>query len=395
MPDKNSIVVYIEALNGVSGDMFLGALLDLEVPVEVFHDAWSALGVDNYEVEVSETRRSGLKATRCRVRTDEAHGPRTWKEYEKLLRDSTLKPSIRDDALKLCRRLFDIEAQFHGLSLQRMHLHEMGGSDLLIDVVGTLAAFDHLAPDRVVASPVNTGRGFIRFSHGSYPVPAPATAQLLKGVPIFQNEADGELATPTGALLLTHLAAGFGVLPEMQLQRIGIGAGERETDPCPNVLRLFAGKTASTSAERVVMIESNIDDCSPQLLGAFLEIAFEHGALDVFFTPIQMKKNRPATRVSILADASRLQTLSDILFRETTAIGLRYWPVERMKLERRDRTVKVGGRHTVRIKESLSGTEVLNFQPEYEDCRKAARESGRPVKQIIAEALAAYHRDTP
>lgn len=384
-------ILYIEALSGVSGDMLLGAFLDLGVPVEVLNEAWSALGIDNYEIEISETTKAGLRALRCRVQTDENKGPRTWKDYRKLLESSSLPSTIRGPALQLCRKLFEIEAEFHRSNISRMHLHELGGTDLLIDVVGSLAAVQFLQPSQIHASPINTGRGFVKFSHGVLPVPAPATAKLLEGVPIFQNEVEGELATPTGALMVSHLAKRYGPMPQIQLLKTGTGAGERETHGRPNVLRMFFGAAATSleAEEDTVLAETNIDDSNPQILAYFMEKAFEKGALDVFFTPIFMKKNRPGVRVSILAARPRLDELIDLLFAETTAIGLRYWNVERRKLERRWKEVRLG-RHVVRIKESLRDNKIYNYQPEYEDCRKIAEKTGRPIKDILAESIHKY-----
>jgi uncharacterized protein (TIGR00299 family) protein len=387
---KQNSILYVDATSGIAGDMLLGALLDLNVPVEVFHEAWDKIALDNYQVEIFETRKSGLKALQCKVITEEKKGPRSWKEYQKILTKSKLKDSIREEALSLCKKLFEVEAESHGTSLSALHLHEMGGTDLLIDVVGTLAAIDYLQPSQIFSSPVNTGKGFVRFSHGNYPVPAPATAKLLEGVPIFQNEVSGELTTPTGALLLTHLTKEFGALPEMQLQKVGIGAGERDTGEHPNVVRIFSGlKLNSTREEEVSMLETNVDDSSPQILAYFMEKAFESGALDVFFTPIFMKKNRPAVRLSILAPETKRDELVQLLFSETSAIGLRYWKVGRQKLERKWTTVKIKDAE-VRIKESfLNGTR-YNYQPEYEDCKVVAQRTGLPVKEVIAHAIQAY-----
>ncbi|HSP06093.1 MAG TPA: nickel pincer cofactor biosynthesis protein LarC, partial [Acidobacteriota bacterium] len=312
-------VLYIEAASGVSGDMLLGAFLDLGVPVETLNAAWSALGIDNYEIEISEVMKAGLRALQCRVRTEEQKGPRSWKEYRNVLERSGLNAGLRNNALLLCRKLFEIEAGLHGSTISRLHLHEIGGSDLLIDVIGALAAVDSLRPARIAASPVNTGRGFVRFSHGILPVPAPATTKLLEGVPVFQNEVEGELATPTGALLLTHLAQSYGPMPPLTLLRTGAGAGERETPGRPNVLRMFLGTADAPreSGEDTWMAETNIDDSNPQVLAYFMEKAFEEGALDVFFTPIFMKKNRPGVRLSVLAARSSLDTILGLLFAET------------------------------------------------------------------------------
>lgn len=385
----NSTILYIEAASGISGDMLLGAFLDLGVPVEVLHDAWNQLDIDNYEVEVFDTKKCGIRALRCRIKTEEAKGPRTWKQYQKILSGSKLKAPIRKEALHLCKRLFEVEAQQHKTPLEKLHLHEMGGTDLLLDVVGTLAAIDYLKPNQIYGSSINTGNGLITFSHGTFPVPAPATAQLLSGVPIFQNEIDGELTTPTGALLATHLVHSFGVLPPMNLHKIGLGAGEKEIPGHPNVLRIFSGTSTNTTGDDVYLIETNIDDGNPQILAYFMDKAFEQGALDVFFTPIFMKKNRPAIRLSVLTDRLNLETMNRLLFSETTAIGLRYWKVERQKLERKWKKVRVG-KSEVRIKESYLDGILCNYQPEYEDCRAVAEKNHRPLKEVLAEAIHAY-----
>lgn len=388
----NDRILFIEALMGVSGDMLLGAFLDLGVPVEVLHEAWDALDLDNYEVRIFETQKSGMRALQCEVRTDEKKGPRTWKAYQQTLKASGLKPSIRTAAIALCKRVFEIEASVHRTSLQKLHLHEMGGSDLLIDVVGTLAAADYLEPKHIFASRVNTGKGFVRFSHGKYPVPVPVVTTLLVDKPVFQNEVEGELATPTGALLLSHLAESFSEMPAMVLEKVGVGAGEREVAGHPNVLRIFQGAIPGGdphTAENIVLMETNIDDSNPQLLAHFMEMAFERGALDVFFTPIFMKKNRPAVRLSVLVPAASREVIASLLFAETTAIGLRYWKVDREKLDRRWKEVKVED-YTIRIKESYRSGVLFNYQPEYEDCRTVASLLGRPLKEILARAIHAY-----
>jgi hypothetical protein len=267
----------------------------------------------------------------------------------------------------------------------------MGGSDLLLDVVGTLSAVHFLKSSRIEASPVNTGRGFVTFSHGTLPVPSPATTKLLEGAPVFQNDVEGELTTPTGALLLTHLAQSFGPMPLMTLQKTGAGAGERKIPGHPNILRAFLGTAAPAagSEEDLFLLETNIDDSNPQVLAYFMEKALQQGALDVFFTPIFMKKNRPATRVSLLLHASLMEPLTHLLFSETSAIGLRYWKVDRKKLERRHKHLRIG-KHPVRIKESYLNGILYNYQPEYEDCKKIAEKLKRPVKEILAEAVHLY-----
>lgn len=383
-------ILYIEAAAGISGDMFLGALLDLEVPVEVLHDVWDQLAIDHYEVQIFETKTCGLRALRCNVKTDERKGPRTWKEYQRIIASSKVKSALRNEILDLTKTVFEVEAHLHKTTLQQLHLHEMGGIDLLIDVAGTLAAIDYLKPNGIYGSPINTGKGLITFSHGTFPIPAPATARLLTGVPVFQNEIDGELTTPTGALLAKSLIQSFGVLPEMNLANIGVGAGAKEIPGHPNVLRIFSGTTQkSAGTEDVYLVETNIDDSNPQILSYFMDRAFEKGALDVFFTPIFMKKNRPAIRLSVLTEQSRLEKLCRLLFAETTAIGLRYWKVERQKLERKWKKVRIG-KSQVRMKESYLEGALYNYQPEYEDCKIIAEKEKRPIKEVIAEAIHRY-----
>jgi uncharacterized protein (TIGR00299 family) protein len=381
-------LLYIEATSGASGDMLLGAFLDCGVPVEVLFDTWSALNIDNYEIEIFETQKSGMRALQCKVKTQEQKGPKTWKQYSTLIRDSKLPENIRQKAIELVEKLFQIEANIHGTSIQKLHLHEMGGTDLLIDVLGSLAAVEHLRPSYIRCSPVNTGKGFLRFSHGQYPVPSPATTKLLEGIPIFQNDVEGELTTPTGALLLKHLAGSFGEMQPMNLSKVGVGAGEKEIEGHPNVLRIFIG-AEMTAEEEIQLIETNIDDSSPQILAHFMERAFEQGALDVFFTPIFMKKNRPAMRLSILSPGSAMENISRLVFAETSAIGFRHWKVDRKTLERRWKTIRIGS-NKIRVKESYLNGTLYNYQPEFEDCKKAAAELKRPLKEVIAQAIHEY-----
>ncbi len=381
-------ILYIEATSGVSGDMLLGAFVDAGVPVEVLSEAWNALEIDNYEVEIFQTQKCGLRALQCRVSTNEAKGPKTWKEYRSLLERSKLPDPIRKSALALVKMLFQTEASLHSLTLQKLHLHEMGGTDLLIDVVGTIAAAEHLKPALVRSSPVNTGRGFLTFSHGRFPIPAPVTTKLLEGVPVFQNDVEGELTTPTGALLIRFLAGSFGEMPTMTLARTGVGAGEREISGHPNVLRVFLG-TGPTIEEEIVIVETNIDDSSPQILAYFMEKAFACGALDVFFTPIFMKKNRPAVRLTLLIPAPQMDSILNLLFSETTAIGLRYWKVDRRTLDRRWSTIHIE-KEEIRIKESYLNGTLTNYQPEFEDCKKTAEKLKRPLKDVMAQAIHQY-----
>ena len=384
-------ILYIEATSGVSGDMLLGAFLDAGVPPDVLAKAWDTLQIENYQVEIFQTHKSGLRALQCRVTTEESKGPKSWKDYSALLQKSKLPERIKKQTQTLVRELFETEAFLHGSTLQQLHLHEMGGTDLLLDITGCLAALEYLRPSLIRCSAVNTGCGFLTFSHGRFPIPAPATTKLLEGIPVFQNEVEGELTTPTGALLIRHLAGSFGAMPEMKLLKTGIGAGEKEIPGHPNVLRMFVGNGTTTEeeAEEIFIVETNLDDSSPQILAYFMEKAFGEGALDVFFTPVFMKKNRPAVRLTLLTTASRMESALNLIFSETTAIGLRYWKVDRRTLERSWDTVRIG-KETIRIKESYLNGTLANYQPEFEDCKKAAGKLKRPVKDVMAQAIHQY-----
>jgi hypothetical protein len=382
-------ILYIEASSGVSGDMLLGAFLDAGVPVEVLSKIWDRIGINNYEAEIFETQKSGLRALQCRLRTKEEKGPHSWKEYRSLLTGSKLPDKIKSRTLELVRQLFEMEAFLHGSTLEKLHLHEMGGTDLLLDVTGCLAAIDFLQPDVIRCSPVNTGRGFLKFSHGEFPIPAPVVTKLLEGVPVFQNQVEGELTTPTGALLIRSLAQSYGEMPLLNLAKTGVGAGEKDISGRPNVLRIFIGSGPDPAEEEIFIMESNVDDSSPQVLAYFMEKAFQLGALDVFFTPIFMKKNRPAVRLSLLVTASLLESMVHLLFSETTAIGLRYWKVDRKTMDRKWRKVRVG-KYEIRIKESYLNGILTNYQPEFEDCKTAAEKMKRPIKDVMAQAIHKY-----
>ena len=370
--------------------MLLGAFLDAGVPPEVLSETWDTLKIENYQVEISQTQKSGLRALQCRVIPEESKGPKTWKDYSALLKKSNLPERIKQQTHDLVKSLFETEALLHGSTLQQLHLHEMGGTDLLLDVTGCLAAVEYMQPAVIRSSAVNTGRGFLTFSHGRFPVPAPATTKLLEGIPIFQNEVEGELTTPTGALLIRHLAGSFGEMPRMKLLKTGIGAGEKEIPGHPNVLRMFVGSaTFAEEEEEIFLVETNLDDSSPQVLAYFMERGFAEGALDVFFTPVFMKKNRPAVRLTMLISASRMENALSLIFSETTAIGLRYWKVDRRTLERSWSTVRIG-KEAIRIKESYLNGVLVNYQPEFEDCKKTALKLKRPIKDVMAQAIHQY-----
>ena len=418
-------VMYVDGFSGAAGDMLLGALIDAGLPVEPLREALGSLGVDHALV-VSRVVRAGITATKVDVRPrdgqragghghdhphdDDPHGGghahghahhhgeeghRSVAEIAHLIRHSALSPAGRARAIALFERIGRAEAAIHGLSLETIHLHEVGALDSIIDIVGVVFALEWFGIDDIVAAPLNVGGGTVEIAHGRFPVPAPATAALLRGVPTYNGGPDVELVTPTGALLISDYARSFGPQPRMRVERIGYGAGTRDFPQVPNVLRVLIGERVERPAEvsgdeAVLKIECEIDDMSPQLFGPARDRLFEAGALDVVFTAVQMKKGRPGTRLTVLAPEERRAILCDVLFRETTTIGVRYERMWRETLARRWETVELeGGRVRVKIAERQGQT--LNVAAEFDDCVRVAEVSGRPVREVQAEALRVWY----
>ena len=302
---------------------------------------------------------------------------------------SALSTSAKNRAKELFGTLAQAEAAIHETSIEKVHLHEVGALDSIIDIVGTVHGLERLNLDRIVASPLNVGSGSIRSAHGLYPVPAPATTRLLRGAPIYSGPQKTELVTPTGALLITAYADSFGAIPPMRLQRVGYGAGARDCHDTPNVLRVLIGESDTAApSQRVVVIEAEIDDMNPQIFGVLMDRLLAEGALDVFYTSIQMKKNRPGTLLSIIAPPGARERLTATVFRETTTIGVRYREMERECLDRETVTVETPF-GPVGVKIARRNGEVMNASPEFEDCVRVAAASGRPVKDVQAAAMKA------
>ncbi|MCC7007306.1 MAG: nickel pincer cofactor biosynthesis protein LarC [Acidobacteria bacterium] len=323
-----------------------------------------------------------------------ADGHRTLHEIAHLIDHSSLSAAGKARAKALFHRLGEAEAAIHDMPLDEVHLHEVGALDSIIDIVGNVFAFEWFGIDDVVASPVNVGGGTVEIAHGRYPVPAPATARLITGAPVYSAGPQVELLTPTGALLVSGYAKSYGALPPMRIEHVGYGAGTRDFRDVPNVVRVVIGERAAAtgagSAESIVKIECEIDDMSPQLFAPAMERLSAQGALDVFLTPVQMKKNRPGTLVTVLGPEDRRQAIADVLFRETTTLGVRFERMERETLERHWEDVSVLG-GVVRMKIGTRGGEVLNAAPEFDDCVRIAEATGRPVKHVQADAMQAWH----
>lgn len=323
------------------------------------------------------------------------HAHRSLREIEALIARSALSSAARDRAIALFRRLAEAEAAIHDMPVERVHLHEVGALDSIIDIVGGVFAIEWFGADRIVASALNTGSGMVQCAHGRFPVPAPATARLVAGVPVYASGPAVELLTPTGALLVTGYAQGYGTLPPMTIDRIGYGAGDRDFPSTPNVLRVMVGSSTAIEeagdpdAEHVVVLECEIDDMNPQLYGVLLDRLLAAGALDVFYAPVHMKKNRPGTLVTVLASPERRAALSQIIFSETTTLGLRYHDVLRERLEREQIEVATPW-GAVRMKVARRADQVMNVAPEFEDCVRVAEAGGVAVKDVQAAAVHAF-----
>jgi uncharacterized protein (TIGR00299 family) protein len=387
-----SRLVYFDGHSGASGDMILGAVVDLGLPLEELREQLSAVPLEGYRLEAARVTRAGLAATKVDVRVDTGDAKhRHLGDILDLLEQSRLDRVVKAQAGGLFQRLAEAEAAVHGTTPDRVHFHEVGAVDSIVDIVGGVIALRWLGADRFVSSPLNVGSGTVTMDHGTWPVPPSATARLVAGVPVY-GDGEGELLTPTGALLVTSHATQYGPLPAMKIERTGHGAGTRETKGRPNVLRLIVGEdTAAAGDDRVRVLETEIDDASPQILGPLLDRLLGAGALDAFFTPVQMKKGRPGILVTVLAPLERREALEELLFRETTTLGVRSLEWERTVLERETVTVETAY-GPIRVKIGRRGSTVHNAWPEFDDCERAASEHNVAVKQVLAEALAAWRR---
>ncbi len=403
-------VLYFDCFSGASGDMIVGALIDAGVPLEEIRGALGSLSIDRDAVWTERVQRGGIGATKFQVRGEDAgegghhhhhhahggavametHVHRTLPEIDALIDRSRLSAAGKDRAKALFARLGEVEGTIHGTPAEQVHLHEVGSLDSIVDIVSTVHALELLAPDRIVASALNVGSGTIRSSHGLYPVPAPATVRLLEGVPVYSGTQRAEMVTPTGALLITSYATEFGGIPPMKISTIGYGAGARSFEDTPNVLRVLIGEADTASpSHSVVVIEAEIDDMNPQIFGVVMDKLLAAGALDVFYTPVQMKKNRPGTLLSVIAPPAVREKLTSTIFRETTTIGVRYREMTRECLDRETQTVTTAF-GPVRVKVARRNGEILNAAPEFEDCVRLAETSGRSVKDIQAAATKAW-----
>jgi uncharacterized protein (TIGR00299 family) protein len=382
-------VAHFDCFSGISGDMVLGALLDAGVEAQAITQAIDSLNLP-IRLEVEKVRKGGFAATAVRVEAPQEHGHRFLPQVEEILQRGSLTPRQRDLALRIFRRLAEAEAAVHGLPLEKVHFHEVGALDSIADIAGAAVGLDLLAAERFTSRSVPTGSGMVQCAHGLMPIPAPGTAELLKGVPLAPSAIKAELTTPTGAAILTTVVQEWIEQPVMTVERIGHGAGRREFHEQPNLLRLFIGTAgADAQGDTAWMLETNLDDLPAEVIGYCYELLLGAGALDVFSTPIFMKKNRPGVLLSVLAPEQALPALEEILFRETTTFGIRRYPVSRHKLQRRGVTVTTAWGPIQGKLGWLEGRPPV-FAPEYEDCARVARQHGVALREVYAQAQRAY-----
>jgi uncharacterized protein (TIGR00299 family) protein len=386
-------VAHFDCFSGISGDMTVAALIDAGVDADAIRRGVDSLGLP-IRLEVEKVRKGGFAATYVHVEAPEEHSHRFLPEVEEIIGRGSLTPKQSELALRIFRRLAEAESAAHGMPLDKVHFHEVGALDSIADIVAAAIGLDLLGVERFTSRSVPTGHGMVQCAHGLMPIPAPGTAALLKGVPLAASEIKAELTTPTGAAILTSVVQEWIEQPVMTIESIGHGAGKRNFVEQPNLLRLFVGTTAASglATDQVWMLETNLDDLPAEVIGYCYEQLLSAGALDVFSTPIFMKKNRPGVLLSVLAPQETLAALEEVVFRETTTFGIRRYPVSRHKLQRRACTVVTPWGPVQGKLGSREGGPAV-FSPEYEDCARVARQHGVALREVYAKAAEAYAKD--
>jgi uncharacterized protein (TIGR00299 family) protein len=384
------VCAFVDCFAGISGDMLLGALIDAGAPVDNLLLGLETLPLSGWELKIERVRKGAIAATSVSVIVNGKQPERHLSDIESIVLASQLPEKVKEQSLKVFRLLAEAEAKVHGIGVNEVHFHEVGAVDSIVDIVGAVYALHLLGVQGVYASALPFSRGRVKTLHGDLPVPAPATMELLCGVPTYPLDIEVELVTPTGAALLKALANGFGMPPPFTPRKVGYGAGKRDL-PFPNVLRVIVGDMPDNVAlerERLVVVETNLDDMTGEMAGFAMERLLTAGVRDVWVVPAQMKKNRPAIVLSVLCDHEKLPTVLQILLRETTTLGARVQEVERLCLPREiwEVTTPYG---TVKVKVAKLGNEIVNIAPEYEDCRRLALERGVPLKEVMSAAIVA------
>lgn len=384
-------VIYVDAFSGASGDMILGALLDLGVPLEAMEEPLKRLPMGQWEFRVARESRHHIHGTRVHVQVyPQAHEHRTHAQIREMLLQSALPQGVKDRSLRIFNELANAEARVHDKAPEQITFHEVGAVDSIVDIVGAVLGFEWLKPHKVVVSALPLGKGFVHAHHGTLPVPAPATIELLRGVPVYQGDEEAELVTPTGAAILKEVAQEFGDMPPMKPQKVGYGVGSKDLPRRPNLLRMILGESEALGLREDWVLEANIDDMNPEFVEHLMDRLLEAGALDVGWCPMVMKRGRPGGLLKVLVEGRNRDSVSEVILMESTSIGLRAHAVERQCLERRYEEVETPW-GKARVKVCFSGERVLNALPEYQDCRDIALKSKVPLKEIYFRALAAYY----
>jgi len=382
--------LYFDCFAGASGDMILGALVSAGVEPRTLIEQLELLGVGGWQIDFEKVDRSGISATYAKVQTAHEHAHRHLKDILKIIYDSRLDARVKDRAARIFSRLAEAEARVHNEPVEKIHFHEVGALDAIIDVCGSAIGFELLGIERFICSPLRVGSGMIDMAHGRFPIPPPAVVELLKGKPIYAGDIEGEFVTPTGAAIIASVCERFEAMPPMKIEATGYGAGARNPRGFPNALRVLVGETeGEVIDEHLLMIETNIDDMSPQLFGHVMDRAFELGALDCYLTQTQMKKNRPGILISILCRPSEREKFLQMLFAETTTIGARSYEVARRALARETIRVRTQfGEIDVKVARTDNGT--VNAMPEFEQCRTAAQKAGVALREVQEAAQQAF-----
>ena len=388
---KSLRTAYFDCYSGISGDMILGALIDLGVLEKNISKALKNIDLKGYKLQTKNVQRNGIVGTQIKVvdnlKHKHSHPHRSFSDIKKLIEQSNLSSTVKINSIKIFEKIAKIEARIHKTTIGKVHFHEIGAVDSIVDIVGSVWAIESLELDKIYSSALNVGEGFVDCSHGRLPVPAPATLKLLKGIPAYSNGVKKELTTPTGAAIISFYAEKFQSLPKMTILKDGYGAGDRIASSIPNFLRVILGEMERKGLEKLVMIETNIDDMNPEIYDSVMESLFKSGAIDVYFSPILMKKNRPATKISVLSESFDREALSKILLTETSSFGVRLHEVDRIILDREIQRLKTSF-GVIKIKIGRMEGKTVQASPEFEDCKNAARKNKLPVKNVYESVLA-------
>jgi uncharacterized protein (TIGR00299 family) protein len=375
-------ILYLDCSAGIAGDMTVAALLELGLPLEHLRQELARLPLTGYRLSAEQCRRHGWQATRFIVEVDDDQPHRLYADIAAMIAASSLAAGIKERAQRVFRRLAEAEARVHGVDIDQVHFHEVGAVDSIVDIVGAAIGLEFLAIEELHAAPLPWGSGFVETAHGRLPVPAPATAELLRGLAVHGEIGPGERVTPTGAALVAALAKSVGPMPAMAVTAIGCGAGSKDFPDRPNVLRLVLGERPEQGRQdEIQVLETHLDDMNPEIGGYLMERLLAAGALDVSFSPLQMKKNRPGVKLTVLAEPAKRDLLARLIVTESTAIGVRFYPAQRLVLERREeeRPTSLG---PVRVKVIVDQGRVVRVTPEFEECRRLARERGLPLLEV-------------